>query len=235
MISLKKSLFASAVAVALITTAGNVDGYDVMSSESTYNMKRTLRVAAEEVAEEEMADDSECESLDMAEDKTKTNGGDSGGNGTPVSSGNAQESSPTQAEETNENKDGGGGNAQESSPTQVEETNENKDGGGGDAKEKDNDDSECDSLEMADTDSEPTLKTLTIKKANTKDAGDKKADTKDAGEAQPPSKNEGDGGKNLPPASSGSGNNKEKYDGKTSDIEFNAVQDEVNPGTVVPQ
>ncbi|CAI5709777.1 unnamed protein product [Peronospora destructor] len=242
MISLKKSLFASAVAVALITTAGNVDGYDVvMSSKSTYNMKRTLRVAAEEAAEEEMADDSECESFDVAEDKTKTNasppptGGDSGGNETPVSSGNAQESSPTQTEETDENKDGGGG---------------------GDAKEKDasvNDDSECDSLEMADTDSEcnsldmapsDPAKSADDKKSDTKDADDKKADIKDAGGAQPPSKNEEDGSKKLPtsntkdsasPAISGSGNNNEKYDGKTSDIDFNAVQEEVNPGTVVPQ
>ncbi|CAH0485009.1 unnamed protein product [Peronospora farinosa] len=68
MISIKKSLIVSAVVVALITTTGGVDGYDVvMSSKLTYNMKRTLRIAAEEVAEEEMADDSECEELEMAE------------------------------------------------------------------------------------------------------------------------------------------------------------------------
>ncbi|KAL3670747.1 hypothetical protein V7S43_003935 [Phytophthora oleae] len=81
MVSFKKSMFMSAVAVLIVAVA--------VSGES-YESKRALRQAATEVVEVEEADDSECGSLEMAEETQGggTNTWNQGGNtGTTQGSG----------------------------------------------------------------------------------------------------------------------------------------------------
>ncbi|UIZ24198.1 hypothetical protein KXD40_008035 [Peronospora effusa] len=313
MISIKKSLIVSAVAVALITTTGGVDGYDVVvSSKLTYNMKRTLRIAAEEVAEEEMADDSECEELEMAETDSECESLDMAeGDNTKTNNANQPPSAVSS------------GNTGDSSQKQTGETKD----GGGDAKEKGvsgDDGEECDSLEMADTDSE--CNSLDMAEDSKGASSDPASAANNAGGAQSGGNNGGgqngggaawgqnggnngggqnggnngggqngggaawgqnggntgggqngggaawgqnggntgggqNGGNNgggqnggeaggntwTPPSNTGGnapttspgntnpGNVNDNYNGMTSNIDFTAVQGEINPGTVVPQ
>ncbi|CAI5732641.1 unnamed protein product [Peronospora farinosa] len=242
MISIKKSLIVSAVVVALITTTGGVDGYDVvMSSKLTYNMKRTLRIAAEEVAEEEMADDSECEELEMAETDSECESLDMAeGDNTKTNNANQPPSAVSS------------GNTGDSSQKQTGETKD----GGGDAKEKGvsgDDGEECDdSLEMADTDSE--CNSLDMAEDSKGASSDPASAANNAGGAQnggnagggqnggeaggntwtPPS-NTGGNAPTTSPGNTNPGNVNENYNGMTSNIDFTAVQGEINPGTVVPQ
>ncbi|ETP11439.1 hypothetical protein F441_13041 [Phytophthora nicotianae CJ01A1] len=97
MVSFKKNLVLSAVAVLLIAVAVNAE---------SYQSKRTLRQAAVEVAEVEEADDSECGSLEMAEEENtggSTNTWNQGGNTMQGSGGNTW----NQGGETNTYNQGG--------------------------------------------------------------------------------------------------------------------------------
>ncbi|KAF4316199.1 hypothetical protein G195_010356, partial [Phytophthora kernoviae 00238/432] len=72
MVAPYKSLIVSAVAVALAMIAVSVEGYDAaVAVDSTNGAKRMLRLEATEVFEADMADDSECGSLEMAENDSE--------------------------------------------------------------------------------------------------------------------------------------------------------------------
>ncbi|ETP39569.1 hypothetical protein F442_12971 [Phytophthora nicotianae P10297] len=134
MVSFKKNLVLSAVAVLLIAVAVNAE---------SYQSKRTLRQAAVEVAEVEEADDSECGSLEMAEEENtggSTNTWNQGGNTMQGSGGNTwnqggEANTHNQGGETNTYNQGGETNmynqgGETNTYNQGGETNMNNQGGG---------------------------------------------------------------------------------------------------------